>query len=339
MISVVMPSYNSAEFVEQAIDSVRSQTFPHFELLVCDDGSTDATIEIVERSMRQDDRIKLLRNNCRNISLNCNIGLQQARYPWIARLDADDVMLATRLETQIKAADKDPSVVLWGSYARLVNRKGQALRTSRTGPTTLEEFEKARLSGELIVIQGPTVMFRRDIALQVGGYDPFFNSAEDLELLHRMMAFGPLRILPTVLTHYRIHGSSLTSGRAAHQSRLLHYIKARNFANLAGRTISSPDEYMQALDGASARARILEWVDGRARQNYRNASIHHAEGRITQATLCLAAAVCLNPFFSTSRMSRRITRGAAWRIRAAVGRAQVGVNRATEFRDHNGAGT
>ena len=64
MISIIMPSYNSAEFIEQAIASVRSQTFPHFELLVCDDGSTDATIEIVERLMRQDDRIKLLKNNC-----------------------------------------------------------------------------------------------------------------------------------------------------------------------------------------------------------------------------------------------------------------------------------
>jgi glycosyltransferase involved in cell wall biosynthesis len=318
MISIIMPSYNSAEFIEQAIVSVRSQTFPHFELLVCDDGSTDATIEIVERLMRQDDRIKLLQNNCRNISRNCNIGLEQAAYPWIARLDADDVMLPTRLEVQMKAAEQDPSVALWGSYARLVNRRGQALRLLQNGPTTLEEFEQARLSGRLIVIQGPTVMFRRDIALQVGGYDPFFNSAEDLELLPRMMAFGPVRTLPTVLTEYRVHGSSLTSGRAAHQSRLIRYIEARNRANLAGRTIGSPEEFMRMLDTAPRSARMLEWVDGQARQNYRNASIHHAEGRVAQAVLCLTMAITLNPVFSVPRMSRRIGRGIARRLRAAL---------------------
>src|SRR4051794_38722133 len=104
MISIVMPSYNSAEFIEQAIASVRAQTFPHFELLVCDDGSTDETVQIVERLMRDDSRIKLLRNNCRNISRNCNLAMLQAKYPWIARLDADDFMLPIRLEMQVKAA-------------------------------------------------------------------------------------------------------------------------------------------------------------------------------------------------------------------------------------------
>jgi glycosyltransferase involved in cell wall biosynthesis len=338
MISIIMPSYNSAEFIEQAIASVRSQTFPHFELLVCDDGSTDSTIEIVERLMRQDDRLKLLQNNCRNISRNCNIALQRAAYPWIARLDADDVMLPTRLEVQMKAAEQEPAVVLWGSYARLVNRRGQALRTVRTGPTTLEEFEKVRLSGRLIVIQGPTVMFRRDIALQVGGYDPFFNSAEDLELLPRMMAFGPVRVLPTVLTEYRIHGSSLTSGRAAHQSRLIRYIEARNRANLAGRTICSPEEFMRMLDSAPKGTRMLEWIDGQARQNYRNASIHHAERRGTQAVLCLTKAIILNPIFSVPRMSRRIGRGIARRLRAALKLADAKIPESADMGDHRDAG-
>src|SRR4051794_8841043 len=137
MISVVMPSYNSADFIEQAIASVLAQTFPHFELLVCDDGSTDQTIPIVERLMSEDHRIRLLRNNCRNISRNCNLGLAQAKYPWIARLYADDIMHPTRLERQIEAAERDPAVVLWGSYARLVNRQGNPLRTLRTGPVTL----------------------------------------------------------------------------------------------------------------------------------------------------------------------------------------------------------
>src|SRR4051812_22233627 len=109
-----MPAYNSAEFIEQAISSIRNQTYPHFELLVCDDGSTDHTIAIVERLMNQDSRIKLLRNNCRNISQNCNLGMIQAKFPWIARLDADDVMWPDRLALQAWAAEHDPRIVLWG---------------------------------------------------------------------------------------------------------------------------------------------------------------------------------------------------------------------------------
>lgn len=318
MISIVMPSYNSAEFIEQAIESVRAQTFPHFELLVCDDGSTDGTLDIVRRLMGQDDRIRLLLNNCRNISLNCNIGLREARYPWIARLDADDVMHPNRLELQMKAAEQDPSVVLWGSHARLVNRKGRPLRTLRTGPATQEEFESKRATGGMLVIQGPTVMFRRDLALEIGGYDPFFNSAEDLELLHRLVAFGPARVLPLALTDYRVHGGSVTSGKAAHQIRLIRYIEARNRAVLAGCAICPPEEFMRALDSAPVHVRLLEWIDGMARQNYRNASIHNAEKRTFRAVLCLTAALSLNPFFSLPRLGKRIGRSLAVRSRATL---------------------
>jgi glycosyltransferase involved in cell wall biosynthesis len=315
VISVIMPAYNSAEFIEQAISSIRNQTYPHFELLVCDDGSTDHTIAIVERLMNQDSRIKLLRNNCRNISQNCNLGMIQAKFPWIARLDADDVMWPDRLALQAWAAEHDPRIVLWGSYARLVNRRGKPLRILRTGPTTQEEFEKARHSGSLILIQGPTVMFRRDIALQPGGYDPFFNSAEDLELLHRLMTYGPVRVLPIPLTDYRIHGVSITSNRVAHQTRLIRYIEARNRASLTGRPICTPEEFIDALDSAPAYFRFLEYVDGLSRQNYRNASIHQAAGSYGLAALCLGKAMALNPFFSIPRFSQRLGRAVARRLR------------------------
>jgi hypothetical protein len=158
-------------------------------------------------------------------------------------------------------------------------------------------------------------MFRRDIALQLGGYDPFFNSAEDLELLHRLMEFGPIRVLPIPLTDYRVHGTSITSGRAAHQIRLIRYIEARNRANLAGLPMCSPEEFMHALNAAPAYIRLLEWIDGLSRQNYRNASIHHAERHFARAGLCLGKAIALNPFFSMPRLWRRSSGALLRRLR------------------------
>jgi glycosyltransferase involved in cell wall biosynthesis len=97
MISIVMPSYNSSEFIGEAIDSLISQTYPHFELLVCDDGSSDATQEIVRERARRDNRVQLIVNQHGGVSRNCNVGLKMAKFPWIARLDADDVAAPDRL--------------------------------------------------------------------------------------------------------------------------------------------------------------------------------------------------------------------------------------------------
>src|SRR3954464_8988356 len=128
MISIVMPAYNSSAFIREAIDSIISQTYPHFELLVCDDGSPDDTQEIVREMASRDNRIKLIVNQHGGVSRNCNVGLKMAKFPWIARLDADDVAVPDRLETQIKAAERDPKVICWGGGARLINRHGRMLR-------------------------------------------------------------------------------------------------------------------------------------------------------------------------------------------------------------------
>ena len=175
MISVVMPSYNSAAFVAEAIESVLAQTFPYFELLVCDDGSTDGTQAIVQEYTRRDGRVRLLQHGFRSVSRNCNAAMEAARYDWIARIDADDIMHRHRLERQMAAAAADPSVVLWGGFARLIDRTGRILRTAALGPTSEAGFQELRHSGRMIVILGPTVMFRRSLALELGGYDPRFD--------------------------------------------------------------------------------------------------------------------------------------------------------------------
>ncbi|UEM23993.1 glycosyltransferase [Skermanella mucosa] len=332
MISIVMPSYNSSAFIREAIDSVIAQTFPHFELLVCDDGSTDDTIGIVEELAGKDGRIRLIRNQHGGVSRNCNVGLREARFPWIARLDADDIAVPDRLETQVRAAERHPDVVCWGGGARLISRHGRRLRGTQLGPVNASEFEEARRTGKVIYVLGPTVMFRRDLALELGGYDPRFDGAEDIELLSRLADRGQVRTLPKVLTHYRIHGQSVTAHRSAKQRVLFSFIEARNRARLAGCDLEL-DDFVAARSARPAIVRLREAVAGVGSQYYRNTSIHFAERRLFKAVGTASVALALQPVTTSQRFGGRVARGISRRIAEAAGIGGRGMELAPETGD------
>jgi glycosyltransferase involved in cell wall biosynthesis len=304
MISVVMPSYNSEEFIGDAIESVRNQTYSDFELIICDDGSTDRTLEIAEDYARRDPRIRILRNQFRSVSLNANSGVSAARYPWIARLDADDLATADRLERQIVAAEREPDVVCWGGAAQLINKQGRKLRIARMGPESEAEFEEIRRSGDVIYMMGLTTLIRRDAFLQVGGYDPRFNSADDIELLSRLAEIGSVRALPVVLGHYRLHGSSFTASRSKLQSRFFRFIKARNKARLAGGDLEL-DTYLETLDRQSYPARLRETLSGLSREYYRHATLGFAERRMVRALGWGVLAFLADPAYTGRRLKKK----------------------------------
>ncbi|GEO37052.1 hypothetical protein SAE02_12000 [Skermanella aerolata] len=313
MISIVMPSYNSAAFIHEAVGSLISQTYPHFELLVCDDGSSDATQKIVRDLARRDGRIRLIVNQHGGVSRNCNVGLRAAKFPWIARLDADDVAAPDRLETQIKAAERHPEVICWGGRAHLINRQGRMLRGAQLGPVNEAEYRELRRSGKVIYILGPTVMYRRDDALAVGGYDPRFDGAEDIELLSRLACRGSLRTLPDVLTLYRIHGQSVTAHRSAQQRHLFSFIEARNHAWQSGGDLEL-EQYLAELAARPAFERLRDSIAGRGSQYYRNTSIHFAERRLISALGTGALAALLQPLATSHRFGRRVLRAIIRRI-------------------------
>lgn len=314
MISVVMPSFDTAPFIARAIESVLAQTFTDFELIVCDDGSTDGTLDIVDEYARRDPRIRVLRHAFRSPSLNCNAAVRAARRPWIARLDSDDTMVPRRLEWQMEAAARDPSVALWGGHVLVVDRHDRPLWTITTGPTSDADWRRMRDTGDLIVIQGPSVMVRRDLFLELGGYDRTYDVAEDLELLARIAREAPVRTIPRVLTHYRLHGTSITAARAAHQLRLLNHVVDRSRAWIAGRPEESFAAWSARMDAAPWPVRMAERIDGLSRQTIRNANLHWAERRRMRGLAAAAAALVLNPRFAVERVASRTRRIAVWRL-------------------------
>ncbi|HKX28131.1 MAG TPA: glycosyltransferase family A protein, partial [Blastocatellia bacterium] len=115
MISVVMPVYNGSAYLSQAIESIRWQTFRDFEMLIVDDGSTDNTAEIALQHAEQDKRIRVIFGNHEGDAAARNLAGQEAKYPWIAMMDADDVALPTRFEKQLAAVQANPQIAALGT--------------------------------------------------------------------------------------------------------------------------------------------------------------------------------------------------------------------------------
>lgn len=126
-VTVLMPVRNGARYIKEAIESVLRQSFTDFELLIVDDGSTDETVEIIHEFT--DSRIKLhLREH--DFVKNLNEGLNLASGPYVARMDADDIMHTERLNIQLKRMKKNPSITVCGTWAKIFSDCGKVKRVS-----------------------------------------------------------------------------------------------------------------------------------------------------------------------------------------------------------------
>lgn len=241
-ISVVMPAYNTEKFIGEAIESIINQTYRDWELIVVDDGSKDRTAEVAQRYADQDSRVKVFTKENGGISRALNYGIERAQGIWIARHDADDVALPERLARQLALAEADPEVVIWGSWAQQINVTGQHIGVIQTQPTTKQEFYEMRARAEAVRAIHPTVLFKREIVLEVGGYDPQMDGVEDSDLFARMYnKRGALVNIPEYLILVRIHPNSITQQKKFVQGEMARrhaYIGRRNRAWAQGQELT-----------------------------------------------------------------------------------------------------
>jgi len=301
-ISVVMPAYNSARFVRQAIESILNQTYPSFEFIIVDDGSTDDTLSIALAYAERDRRVRVIQSNHAGLSTALNTAIEQATHDWVARMDADDVSLPYRLERQVKAARNRAAVVAWGAFAYHINSVGKILSLSRDGPTAEEEFYHLRRRGQPFTIIHPTALLRKDIVRRAGGYDPRFDGAEDLDLFERMAEFGPILAVPEPLILVRMHGSSFTMGRFAKQKFLTRYVRTRLQVRLRGERVHTLDEFADQYRQCALRTRIRRFFDDSSKLYYRRAGIAFANGQYLGAAARGLLSVMLNPRYVFPRI-------------------------------------
>jgi glycosyltransferase involved in cell wall biosynthesis len=205
-ITVLMPAYNAERYIGQAISSVLGQTFADFDLLVVDDGSTDATADIV-RSFG-DPRIVLVQQENRGIAGALNTGLGMARSDLIARFDADDICYPHRLERQYRFMQESPAYLLAGSMVDYADMEGRYVFTYRPPGNTDRVIR--RLSYKVCPFIHSSVIYRKEAVQSLGGYNLYAHGFEDHLLWRLLIRTGKVYNIPEVLMRVRFNPNSLT---------------------------------------------------------------------------------------------------------------------------------
>jgi len=207
-ISVVMPVYDGEKYLQQAIDSILHQTFDDFEFIIVDDASTDGTANILGNY--DDKRIIKLRNS-KNVGVasSLNYGIKLAKGEFVARMDADDISLPKRLETQYEYLRANKNVAVLGSACELIYANGKRT-SSKWIPVVDIYLLKWKLLFKNNVIH-PTVMFRRDLIESLGSYSSEFSHNEDYFLWVRVSSKFNIVNLKDILLYYRVHGNSVSN--------------------------------------------------------------------------------------------------------------------------------
>lgn len=202
LISVVMPAYNVEQVIDQAVESILVQSFRQFELIIVDDGSTDATASIISGFARKDSRIKihhLLFN--KGVSNARQIGTDLARGRYIAVADADDIYMPDRLSTQIEVLESELSVGVCGSWIQTLGSENGHVWKFPTQDRDIRCHLLFRSS-----IANPTAMIRRELfSIPSVFYDPSYKMAEDYRLWTLLSKHCKLRNIPKTLVRYRMH--------------------------------------------------------------------------------------------------------------------------------------
>ena len=311
MISVIMAAYNSSQYIGFAIESVLNQTFKEFELLIVDDCSTDNTLEIVKGYAEQDSRIRVLQMEQNSgVSIARNVAIRSANYPWLAIMDADDLAKPERFEKQITAAQENPNVVAWGTYAHHISSTGKVLSLVQQGARTEEEFYQARQEGHVPFIIHPTTLMNKEVFEKAGGYLEFLENhpmraGGDFELVDRLANLGPVLVIPEPLMLYRVHSSSQSMQKFFWQKTVSRYVVVRHRAKLAGNEEPRLSQFLEDCNSQSVPARVARNLKTLGQFWYRKAGLLFAEEHYIGACLHLGLAIAANPYYSVSRLWRQ----------------------------------
>jgi len=221
IVSVVLPVFNAEKYVKEAVQSILDQTFPDFELIIINDGSTDSSLRILEQFKAQDERVILISRENKGLVHTLNEAISIARGQWIARMDADDVALTNRFARQLEWLDETDADIC-GSWVRLFGTVDERILKH---PQTDAAIKMELLFGTPFA--HPAVMLKTELVKKLR-YDKAWEKCEDYDLWERASRAGwKMTNVPEVLLLYRQHDSQISTTAASYQQQLTQKIRCR----------------------------------------------------------------------------------------------------------------
>src|SRR5215213_6861613 len=208
LVSVVIPCYNQAHFLGEAIESVLAQRYTNLELIVVDDGSTDNTSEVAYRY----EEVRLIRQENKGLAGARNRGRAEARGEYVVFLDSDDRLLANAVEIGVRELEAHPECAFVSGRYRPISAEGDAYAIPRQARVDGDHY--LALLRDNYISMPASVMYRRWVFEEVGGFDGSVDAAADWDLYLRIARRFPIHHHGQVVADYRWHGSNMTADPA-----------------------------------------------------------------------------------------------------------------------------
>lgn len=250
-VSVVMSVYNNADTLPRCLDSILGQEGVALEFIVINDGSTDATADMLDVAARQDARLIVIDQSNQGLTRSLIAGCERAKANWIARQDADDMSLPGRLKTLLALTKKHPEAVLVSSACRYMGPRDEYLCTITRPTDPVEARSQVRDQGIGPPAHG-AVMFAKDAYGQVGGYRAVFYYGQDADLWRRLAENGGVAYTSDELYLYRLAPNAISGSRRKTQKQFGRLGHKCQQARCKGQ---SEQPYLERSDRLSLRIR------------------------------------------------------------------------------------
>jgi glycosyltransferase involved in cell wall biosynthesis len=219
LVSVILPIYNGVHFIRESLDSVLAQTFLDYEIICVDDGSTDASVAILDEYRPH---VTVFRQANAGQGAARNAGVRQAPGRYVAFIDQDDRWYPWKLERQVLALEADPKAVLVHCNSDRMDAEGRVVQRGATVEEHVRAMESplGRLLGEGLILPS-AMLVRREMFERAGGFDPELRGYEDFDLCARLKQEGRFVFLDEPGMCYRVHSGGFTraGGHAVVRSR------------------------------------------------------------------------------------------------------------------------
>ena len=307
IISVVIPAYNASSFLEESVTSALDQTLSAIEVIIVDDGSTDSTLKIARQLASLDDRVRVYSKQNEGVEKTRNLGIEKASSEWIAFLDADDRWLKSKLELQMAFLQSNPSVSAVSTYGRYFSERKGVFGVLQYGPVSDDEYHDLIALGNPVWLLTSSVLCRRDILLNLGGFDAsFMGAAEDLDMWTRIAENVPVQTVPKHLVEFRISSGSASMEKfnIIQENTIRVRINAkRRKEGMPALSKQEFDIWLKGIDQKTIKKWHKEW---RASFLYRVAGDCYLQSRYASFAKNLGHSFVISPRVSLSKLGKQV---------------------------------